>query len=288
MNQSIVELKMNRLMPFRMRLLFCLLSAIGSVARADGEPPKPEDKPAEKPAKAPAIDQQKTEKSLLDQLTDALLTEEELKEAGQPADGTPEKMDRAVKGMRAAGNKLGEGLTADETVKIQKQVIKDLEDIINELENPPPQDQNNQGGGGGGSSSGGGGGKGGGGSGRSQGRSGSSASQRQRQQQRSGAQRGSRGQKSKSQSGADQQQQGEQSEGASDSSKEQQEKRRAAEEAARKKKLEMDVWGHLPPHLREELLNTYGDRMLPKYEQLVKQFYEALSTAAETRKNPSR
>jgi len=32
--------------------------------------------------------------------------------------------------------------------------------------------------------------------------------------------------------------------------------RKAAEEAARKKKLEMDVWGHLPPHLRDQLLNT--------------------------------
>jgi len=58
--------------------------------------------------------------------------------------------------------------------------------------------------------------------------------------------------------------------------------RKAAEEAARKKKLEMDVWGHLPPHLRDQLLNTYGERMLPKYQHLVKQFYEALSEQADT------
>jgi hypothetical protein len=53
-------------------------------------------------------------------------------------------------------------------------------------------------------------------------------------------------------------------------------------EAARKKKLEMDVWGHLPPHLREQLLNTYGERMLPKYENLVKKFYESLSEQKQT------
>ena len=60
--------------------------------------------------------------------------------------------------------------------------------------------------------------------------------------------------------------------------------KKAAEEAARKKKLEMDVWGHLPPHLRDQLLNTYGERMLPKYEQMVKQFYEALSEQGESRR----
>ena len=69
-----------------------------------------------------------------------------------------------------------------------------------------------------------------------------------------------------------------------DSSKMSQADRKAAEEAARKQKLEMDVWGHLPQHVREELLNTYGERMLPKYEHLVKQFYEALSTQGETKK----
>ena len=57
--------------------------------------------------------------------------------------------------------------------------------------------------------------------------------------------------------------------------------RKAADEAARKKKMEIDVWGHLPPHLREELLNKYGEQMLPKYQNLVKQFYEALSEQSE-------
>ena len=74
------------------------------------------------------------------------------------------------------------------------------------------------------------------------------------------------------------------SENPTDSSKQSQAERKAAEEAKRRQKLEMDIWGHLPPHVREELLNTYGERMLPKYEQMVKQFYEALSTQGDSKK----
>ena len=73
------------------------------------------------------------------------------------------------------------------------------------------------------------------------------------------------------------------SENGVDSSKQSQQDRKEAEETARRRKLEMDVWGHLPPHVREELLNTYGERMLPKYEHLVKRFYEALSTQGESK-----
>jgi len=53
---------------------------------------------------------------------------------------------------------------------------------------------------------------------------------------------------------------------------------RAAEiAAARRRRLEVDIWGHLPQHLRDQLLNTYGEKMVPQYEELVKRFYEALS-----------
>jgi hypothetical protein len=53
---------------------------------------------------------------------------------------------------------------------------------------------------------------------------------------------------------------------------------RAAElAAARRRRLEVDVWGHLPEQIREQLLNTYGEKMVPQYEDLVRKFYEALS-----------
>ena len=102
--------------------------------------------------------------------------------------------------------------------------------------------------------------------------------------QRGGQQGTAAGQAQKQAGIADEQRGGTTSENATDSSKQSQSDRKAAEEAARRRKLEMDIWGHLPPHVREELLNTYGERMLPKYEHLVKQFYEALSTQGDTKK----
>ena len=38
-----------------------------------------------------------------------------------------------------------------------------------------------------------------------------------------------------------------------------------------------DVWGHLPPHLREAMQSTFNDKYLPKYEDLVKTYFEALA-----------
>jgi hypothetical protein len=259
-------------------LIMCFVMSLD--AFAENETPKSDEKPS---ASAPETEPKKTaepkEKSLLEKLGDELMKE---------ADDTPgvdpdkpkedvDKMDRAVKGMRSAGEKLEEGQTADETQSIQKQVIKDLEDIINQLENPPPNQGN------GGAGGGGGGGGGGGASGRSGRGGGGSSLRRMRPQGASGKGKPS-GQAQKKPGDAEEQAGGTSSENGVDSSKMSQADRKAAEEAARKQKLEMDVWGHLPQHVREELLNTYGERMLPKYENLVKQFYEALSTQGERKK----
>ena len=48
-------------------------------------------------------------------------------------------------------------------------------------------------------------------------------------------------------------------------------------EEARREELEKDVWGHLPPALRKQLLNVYSDKFLPKYEDLVRRYYETLA-----------
>ena len=201
-----------------------------------------------------------------------------------PSDSKTEsdKMDRAAKGMRSAGDKLDGGITAEETQAIQKQVIKDLDEIINQLENPPPKQGG--GGGGGGGSGGGGSGGGGGSSGRSQRRGNREGSSLRKRSSGPGRGQGSARSQAEPKPGEDQEQAGgAASENGSDSSKQSQQDRKEAEEAARRRKLEMDVWGHLPPHVREELLNTYGERMLPKYEHLVKRFYEALSTQSDSK-----
>ncbi len=239
-------------------MLVSLLSISLPVAsRADDDAPRDETKQTADPPKEP---------SLLDKLSKELFTEIE-EDSAKPKQEEENKFDRVAKGMRSASEKLGGKVTGDETTQIQEQVIRDLDELIKQLQNPPP----NGGGGGGGGSSGGGSSKSGGG--------GSS-----RQQRASG-----RGGKGQPQGGTPKQQAqgngtdqgGRDRKDAEDSDERTDSERKAAAEAARKKKLEIDVWGHLPPHLRDQLLNTYGERMLPKYESLVKQFYEALSEQAE-------
>ena len=241
-------------------MLVSLLSISLPVAsRADDDAPRDETKQTADPPKEP---------SLLDKLSKELFTEIE-EDSAKPKQEEENKFDRVAKGMRSASEKLDGKMTGDETTQIQEQVIRDLDDLIKQLQNPPP---NGGRGGGGGGSSGGGSSKSGGGGGssrqqRASGRDGNSQPQGgtpKQQAQGNGTDQG--GQDRKDAEGSDERTDSE---------------RKAAAEATRKKKLEIDVWGHLPPHLRDQLLNTYGERMLPKYESLVKQFYEALSEQAE-------
>lgn len=257
------------------------LCVVSSQSFADDEPPQAE-KPAikdgdsDKKSGKEKNDAGKEEPSLLDRLTKELLKEVDQKPAKPAAAEKENKLDRAARGMRTAGEKLDGDQTGADTRKIQEQVIKDLDDLINQLQNPPPPPQGGGGGGGGGGSS------------SSAGKSG------QMSMQKMGSGQSSRGQQQGQQSGqaqraaAEKKAAGEEKAGGQDkknaegSSERTESERKAAEEAARKKKLEMDVWGHLPPHLRDQLLNTYGERMLPKYQQLVKQFYEVLSEQGST------
>ena len=64
------------------------------------------------------------------------------------------------------------------------------------------------------------------------------------------------------------------------------EAQKAAEEALRQK-LVKDVWGHLPPSLREQLLNVYSERYLPKYDEMVRKYYEALAEQNSRRSQDS-
>lgn len=43
--------------------------------------------------------------------------------------------------------------------------------------------------------------------------------------------------------------------------------------------LVRDVWGHLPPSQRQKLLNTYSDKYLPTYDELVRSYFAALAEA---------
>lgn len=58
----------------------------------------------------------------------------------------------------------------------------------------------------------------------------------------------------------------------------------SAEEEAARQRLAKDVWGHLPLGLRQELLNIFSEKYIPKYDEQVRRYYEAL--AEESRNEP--
>ena len=76
-----------------------------------------------------------------------------------------------------------------------------------------------------------------------------------------------------------------------DKSAESTDKPRQAENHAMKnlvtpKQMVRDVWGHLPPKLRQKLLNAYSDTYLPKYDDLVRRYFSALAEEGRTKKQP--
>jgi hypothetical protein len=54
-------------------------------------------------------------------------------------------------------------------------------------------------------------------------------------------------------------------------------------ELLRQQQMLKDVWGHLPPMLRDELLNISGEQYLPKYAEQVERYYEALAERSRKR-----
>jgi myosin heavy subunit len=48
-------------------------------------------------------------------------------------------------------------------------------------------------------------------------------------------------------------------------------------ELRRQRQLREAVWGHLPPALREKMLNLPHDKSLPKYSEHIRRYYEALA-----------
>ncbi|MDB5348163.1 MAG: hypothetical protein JWP89_6540 [Schlesneria sp.] len=254
-----------------------LLLAASPVAAVAEDQEQPKTAP-EKQADLKADEAKGKEGSLLDKLSKELF--KDLDEGQTKKPEKDNKLERAANGMRDAGDKLNENQTGQDTRKVQEQVIRDLDELIKQMQNPPPPPQGQGGGGGGGGSSGGASGK---GSQSQMQKPGGGQGQSQQGQSRQMSGQGKAGKAGQGQQGTESSKSGSQEKKVAEGSDERTEsERKASEEAARKKKLEMDVWGHLPPHLRDQLLNTYGEKVLPKYQHLVKQFYEALSEQGDT------
>jgi len=190
-----------------------------------------------------------------------------------------ERLEQAIEKMRTAKDRLTQSDTGDDTRKLQTQAADDLQKILDLLQQPPPpsqsssqnqnqqqqqqqqrQQQNQQ-------------------QRQNQSRSRSQQQRQQRQQQQSGSRR--QRQQNRNRQLAQQQPQpqpgGERNENPQDSQDKLDPAQQKAAEEARRRAVANDVWGHLPPNVREALQKSFNERYLPKYEDLVRRYYESLA-----------
>ncbi len=167
-------------------------------------------------------------------------------------------LESAIRGMRDAQLKLEATDAGRPTVDLQQKVIDDLDKLIEAI-----QQQNS-------SSS-------------SSSSSSSRAMKHMREQQRKAQQKKKpaggasepkpAGAKTQDQAGKEGQDKPE----PQDSDEQARQARRKQEEEERRRKLSQDIWGHLPPNVRDALLNVYNERFLPKYEDVVRKYYDSLA-----------
>ncbi|MSR58196.1 MAG: hypothetical protein EXS05_11030 [Planctomycetaceae bacterium] len=230
-----------------------MTTSLGSTARADDPLPTTDDDPPAKaaPDRKPRVEQKPTSPE-----DEKLL--EGLDPTGNPLETEIEKLERAIAGMRKASEKIEADDTSSKTLEVQKQVIQDLDDLLKLLRQQQQAQQ-------------------------SKSQQQKKQNQKKKDQQQKDRQKLPKQKLDPQNSGKPQEQAGQQpaERNDSDRSRDAQERAEAAKQAlaeeARRQQLFKDVWGHLPPHLRDAVLSSFNDKYLPKYEDLVKRYYEALA-----------
>jgi hypothetical protein len=239
-------------------LVVCLCGAPLDAARGatredDGAlvPEGPEQDPA-KPKGEPSVEADDEE--LLDSISPA-----NKKAAGEEAD----RLERAINGMWNVKKRVAGSDTGRHTQEIQIQVVKDLEELLALLKKRQQNRQNSPQ------------------PNRDQGQdTDQSPNQRQKTQKGQGDPQNS--------SAKNEPHDGRRNEGKSSDSQERTDPARsAAAEEARRARMIKDVWGHLPPHLRTAMQNAFSENYLPKYEDLVKKYYEALAEKNRKQTRPA-
>lgn len=146
-----------------------------------------------------------------------------------------------IKEMQRAGKLIENQETGKEAEQVQKQVVEDLEKLIRLVEQAPKTSMRQQ----------------------SQ-----NNPQNQEQQQKRQDREGMQKQKNESQL----------SQGPARQSTDRQEAGQATPGNVNdKNNYAKDAWGHLPPAMRQQLLNIYTEKFLPQYEDQVRRYYEALA-----------
>jgi hypothetical protein len=191
--------------------------------------------------------------------------------------------ERIVQAAKDAGKRLAEQDPGTQTQRKQRDVVTGIDELIKRTQNPPPQDQSNsppnqsnsnpnrpmantgQGGGSAG-----------------QQRPGSAqqpgAGRRERKSRREQSSLGPNPASSNSNSGGasmpsadNNNASGRQPQGGAPPSA------RSKESAGKVADLYKDVWGHLPERLRQEMDLYYREQFMPRYQELLRQYYSSLA-----------
>lgn len=196
-------------------------------------------------------EQPKPKESELKKLTEKLKLQE-VKPDRQKSIKLPEgdlgnrlSVDPIIKEMQRASKLIADQKTAKEAQQVQQQVVKDLEDLIRQVVESSPQNSLQQP------------------------RPDSQQQQDQQRQQK----------KKNGQQGTGSQQTGNQlSQGPARQSTDRQNKGKVTSgQLSDRNAYIKDAWGHLPPAMRQQLLNIYTEKFLPQYEEQVRRYYEALA-----------
>lgn len=251
---------------FAFILLMTAIVACGASAplATAADPSDDDDAPV---AEGPAKDDGKREKTTTKPAPSP--EDEELLKAVVPhsknddADEEIDRLERAIEGMRRAQERITRSDTSPETQKIQERVIKDLEDLLSLLKKQQKRRGSSQ-------------------------QKSRQQSERQSEAERQRLQKEQGDPNNSSRTNPDGSADPNSGRRTNDKSVDSQERtdaaRTLAAEQARRARMIKDVWGHLPPHVRERIEKSFSEKYLPKYEELVKKYYESL--AEKNRKSP--
>lgn len=220
--------------------------------------PRGEDKPKVEPDKP---DEKKKDDDKAEKKEDKKPEPREA-EPVTPQEEEKEVLQRVVKNVHNVGERLAKNDLGEATQQTQRDILKDLESLIQRNENPPQGDDeqnDNPSGGGGGS--------------KSKGKRGSKKLSK-RAGGKSSSRTGSGSQAmSKSSSGQGQQggKDGKNGNGGGGGNKDDRARNRAADQYK-------DIWGHLPQTLRAQM-DAYSNPQpfMPKYDDVIKQYYRTIA-----------
>ena len=178
-------------------------------------------------------------------------------DAPAPPEAEVDLLDRAVNNMRMAAARIESGKIGTPTRDLHEQILKDLDELIKQaMQSPPPSDSppppsSEE----------------------------PSSDRNSAEQQRRQAEAESRPEEAPmpQETAESQTEQGASTEQAKDSADRLGQADAAQMEMVRRQQMIKDVWGHLPPAVRDKLLNVGSEKVLPGYEDLARKYFEALA-----------